>query len=53
MLEAALVAGLASGGAEVDLFGIATTPCMFYSIQATGKTGRGGASQVSTHRLSA
>lgn len=37
MLEAALVAGLASGGAEVDLFGIATTPCMFYSIQATGR----------------
>lgn len=36
MLEAAIVAGLASAGAEVDTFGIATTPCMFYSIIATG-----------------
>jgi phosphomannomutase len=36
MLEAALVAGLAAAGAEVDTFGIATTPCMFYSIVSTG-----------------
>lgn len=33
LLEAALVAGLVAGGASrVDTFGIATTPCMFYSI---------------------
>ena len=34
LLEAALIAGLSSGGASrVDSFGLATTPCMFYSIK--------------------
>jgi len=37
MMEAALVSGIASTGAHVDTFGIATTPCMFYSIVATGR----------------
>lgn len=32
MLEGALVAGLRAGGASVHLFGLATTPCMFYSL---------------------
>jgi phosphomannomutase len=32
MMEAALVSGIAAAGGEVDTFGIATTPCMFYSI---------------------
>eukprot|EP00955_Chlamydomonas_euryale_P115132 366331-Chlamydomonas_euryale.AAC.18 len=39
MMEAALVSGIASTGAHVDTFGIATTPCMFYSIVATGVGG--------------
>lgn len=35
MMEAALQAGLLAGGAaSVDSFGLATTPCMFYSIVA-------------------
>jgi len=35
MMEAALQAGLLAGGArQVDSFGMATTPCMFYSIVA-------------------
>ena len=41
-LEAALVAGLATAGAEVDTFGIATTPCMFYSIVEGSGEGRRG-----------
>jgi hypothetical protein len=32
VMEQALVSGLATAGAEVHTFGIATTPCMFYSI---------------------
>lgn len=32
MMEAALVSGIVAAGGEVDTFGIATTPCMFYSI---------------------
>ena len=51
MLEAALVVGLAAGGAEVDTFGIATTPCMFYSIVATGETLGGGMRLVRQQRF--
>jgi len=41
-MEAALQAGLLAGGVEqVDSFGLATTPCMFYSIVA-GVTARQG-----------
>eukprot|EP00199_Chlamydomonas_sp_CCMP681_P000346 CAMPEP_0119109666 /NCGR_PEP_ID=MMETSP1180-20130426/21825_1 /TAXON_ID=3052 ORGANISM="Chlamydomonas cf sp, Strain CCMP681" /NCGR_SAMPLE_ID=MMETSP1180 /ASSEMBLY_ACC=CAM_ASM_000741 /LENGTH=590 /DNA_ID=CAMNT_0007095541 /DNA_START=19 /DNA_END=1791 /DNA_ORIENTATION=- len=32
MIEGALVAGLASTTANVSLFGLATTPCMFFSL---------------------
>ncbi len=32
MIEGALVAGLRSAGASVALFGLATTPCMYYSL---------------------
>eukprot|EP00200_Dunaliella_tertiolecta_P007129 CAMPEP_0202373016 /NCGR_PEP_ID=MMETSP1127-20130417/4110_1 /ASSEMBLY_ACC=CAM_ASM_000462 /TAXON_ID=3047 /ORGANISM="Dunaliella tertiolecta, Strain CCMP1320" /LENGTH=628 /DNA_ID=CAMNT_0048969755 /DNA_START=3126 /DNA_END=5012 /DNA_ORIENTATION=+ len=40
MMEAALQAGLLAGGArQVDSFGLATTPCMFYSIVADGYEG--------------
>lgn len=39
-MESALVAGLVAGGAgEVHVFGLATTPCMFYSIVKDGYAG--------------
>eukprot|EP00195_Chlamydomonas_chlamydogama_P017784 CAMPEP_0202892036 /NCGR_PEP_ID=MMETSP1392-20130828/1893_1 /ASSEMBLY_ACC=CAM_ASM_000868 /TAXON_ID=225041 /ORGANISM="Chlamydomonas chlamydogama, Strain SAG 11-48b" /LENGTH=606 /DNA_ID=CAMNT_0049575911 /DNA_START=302 /DNA_END=2123 /DNA_ORIENTATION=- len=37
LVQAALIAGLASAGAEVHTFGLATTPCMFYSIIDTAQ----------------
>lgn len=56
-LEASLVSGLAAAGAQVGTFGIATTPCMFYSIvegsgewvcvERCGKVWKGG--PVLTH----
>lgn len=35
-----MVSGLAAAGAQVGTFGIATTPCMFYSIvEGSGERG--------------
>jgi len=39
LVESAFVSGLVSGGADVEVFGLATTPCMFYSILAEGYSG--------------
>eukprot|EP00798_Chlamydomonas_sp_ICE-L_P008027 gene8026-1257_t len=51
MVETALAAGLAAGGASVHMIGLATTPCMFYSIVADDPATYQGAIMITASHM--